>query len=211
MMQVDVLRLYLVFDPTTCTASGAIETIDAVIAGGVTAVQLRWKDGTDRDIVELANVIGPKLKASQIPFLINDRIDLALAAGVDGVHLGVDDLPLPVARYIGGEDFIIGYSPETDDQIVAAADHASYLGIGPFFATSTKLDAGEALGGTEFARRRSLTPLPVVAIGGITAANATDVVTAGADGIAVSSAILGAADPEAATRELRTALAGVAI
>lgn len=207
MIDSHILRVYLVYDPTTCISRSVTETIDAVIAGGVTALQLRWKSGTDREIVHLANVIGPRLRERGIPFLINDRVDLALAAGADGVHLGVDDLPLEDARRIAGPGFIIGYSPETDAQIVEAATNASYLGIGPFFATQTKLDAGEALGPGEFARRRALTSLPVVGIGGIIATNASEVMAAGADGVAVASAILGANDPEVATRALRAAVA----
>ena len=202
------LQVYLVHDPTVCTSRGVQETIDAAIDGGITALQLRWKNGTDREVLELARVIGPRLQARGIPFLINDRLDLALAADADGVHLGVDDLPLPDARRLAGPDFIIGYSPETDDQIRRATECASYLGIGPFFATQTKSDAGSALGAEEFARRRRLTPLPVVGIGGISTGNAAEVMAAGADGIAVVSAILAADDPAAATRTL---LAEVAV
>lgn len=208
MIDPQALRVYLVYDPSTVTSMNVYDTIDAVVAGGITALQLRWKTGTDREIVELAKRIGPRLREAGIPFVINDRIDLALAAGADGIHLGVDDLPLDAARQLGGPGFIIGFSPETDEQIVLASESASYLGIGPFFATQTKLDAGDALGATEFARRRSLTGLPVVAIGGISASNAGDVLAAGADGVAVASAILASDDPGAATRALREATAG---
>jgi thiamine-phosphate pyrophosphorylase len=209
-MSPEALRLYLIFDPGICRSLSVDETVSAVIANGITALQLRWKSGTDREIVELARQLGPRLREAGVPFLINDRIDLALAAGADGVHLGVDDLPLPDARQLGGSEMIIGYSPETDDQILAAADYASYLGVGPLFETRTKLDAGEPLGTGEFARRRSLTSLPVVAIGGITPLNATEATAIGADGVAVASAILGVSDPGAATRDFRTALSAVA-
>ncbi len=207
MIAPQALRVYLIFDPTDATL-GPEEMVDAVVAGGVTAVQLRWKGATDREIVQVGRKIAPRLNRAGIPFLINDRIDVAMAIGADGVHLGVDDLPLADARRLGGPDFIIGFSPETDEQIADASAKASYLGIGPFYATQTKLDAGEELGDREFGRRRSLTPLPVVAIGGITADTASNVMQAGADGVAVASAILRAADPRSATRRIRVAVDG---
>lgn len=167
-------------------------------------VQLRWKRGTDRQIVELGRSLRDICASHRVPFLVNDRIDLALAIAADGVHLGVDDLPLEIARQIAPEPFIIGFSPERDDQIEKAqARGADYLGIGPFARTTTKPDAGHALGAVEFARRRAITELPVVAIGGLEAHNASRPIEAGADGIAVVSAILDAADPEQAAQTLR--------
>ncbi|MBA2469490.1 MAG: thiamine phosphate synthase [Chloroflexia bacterium] len=200
--------LYLVLDPDH-TASDPITIAAEALDNGVTCVQLRWKSATDRQVVDLARSIHQLTEPRHIPLIVNDRLDIALAVEAEGVHLGVDDLPLRDARRIAGESFIIGYSPEADDQIVDAEQAgASYLGIGPFSGTVTKSNAGPALRATEFARRRSLTDLPVVAIGGMTANNAAQAFAAGADGIAVASAILGASDPVEATRRLRAALPG---
>lgn len=197
------LRLYMVV--------GAMAHLPAVvegaIAGGVTLLQLRFKERTDREVIELARPAIARCAAANVPVIINDRIDLALILGAQGVHLGVDDLPLADARNLAPPGFEIGCSPETDDQIADAAElGATYLGIGPFYRTATKGDAGEPLGPEEFARRRSLTPLPVVGIGGITAANAPAVIAAGADGVAVSSAITAASDPARAARAIRESI-----
>lgn len=198
--------LYLVLDPDHASGD-AIAIAREAIENGVTSVQLRWKSATDRQVVELARVLHRLTQVRRIPLVINDRLDIALAVGAEGVHLGVDDLPVADARRIGGPRFIVGYSPETDDDIRSAAGAgASYLGIGPFAGTTTKADAGPALGAVEFARRRALTDLPVVTIGGISAANAGDAFAAGADGIAVASAILDSPDPGDATRQLRKVL-----
>lgn len=202
-----MLRLYLVYDPALDVSPRPEDTIREAIAGGVTCFQIRAKSATAREIVELARVLRPLTAAAGVPLIINDRLDLAMAAGADGVHLGVDDVPLADARRMAGAGFIIGFSPETDDQIRHAGDVASYLGIGPFFSTTTKADAGVALGAAEFTRRRALTSLPVVAIGGITAENAAEPMAGGADGVAVVSAILGAPDLRLAALSLRRAIA----
>lgn len=200
-------HLYLVMDPDHATGD-VIATAQGAIDGGVTCIQLRWKTGTDREVVALARAIHSLTAPLGIPMILNDRLDIALATGAAGVHLGVDDLPVANARRLGGPDFIVGYSPETDADIIAAAEAgATYLGIGPLFGTKTKDDAGPALGSREFARRRALTSLPVVAIGGITADNAHDAFAAGADGIAVVSAILGSTNPTIAARQLSQARA----
>lgn len=201
------LRLYLVLDPDLVGVERTPALIHDVLAAGVTCLQLRWKSATDRAIVDMGRSLLPMCRNADTPLIINDRLDLALAIGADGIHLGVDDLSIADARRLAGPDFVIGYSPESDVDLVAATEHASYLGIGPFEATSTKADAGAALGAEEFARRRVLTPLPVVAIGGLGLANASEPIAAGADGIALVSAILGATDPVDATRQLAQALA----
>jgi thiamine-phosphate diphosphorylase len=170
-------------------------------------VQLRFKDISDRELLASAASVVGICREAGVPVIVNDRIDLALILHADGVHLGVDDLPLEDAHRLAPPGFIIGYSPETDAQIVTAQDRgATYLGIGPVYATSTKLDAGDPLGPAEFQRRRILTNLPVVGIGGITASSARDVIDHGADGVALSSAILGAPDIESAARSIRQAM-----
>jgi thiamine-phosphate diphosphorylase len=180
--------------------SGAIT---AALRGGVTMVQLRFKDHDDRTIIEMAKPVAGICRQYRVPLIINDRVDIALVSNADGVHLGVDDMPIEAARSLAPPGFYIGFSPETDDHIRTAAERgATYLGIGPVYATITKADAGPPLGLIEFRRRRSLTQLPVVGIGGINETNARLVIDHGATGIALSSAILGAEDIEAAARDL---------
>lgn len=202
-MTEDVLSLYLVADPEHYPGD-LVSAVAAAIRGGVTCVQLRAKSLTDREQLVLAIALKQVCNDGGIPLIVNDRLDIALAAGTNGVHLGVDDLPTSSARALAPEGFLIGYSPETDDQIRACAGQGvDYLGVGPVYGTRTKDDAGAALGLAEFRRRRVLSPVPVVGIGGISASNAADVISAGAAGVAVVSAILGAPDPESAARELR--------
>jgi thiamine-phosphate pyrophosphorylase len=194
-MNPDVLRLYLVADPDHC-AGDLADTVARAIDGGVTCVQLRAKTLTDREQLLMALRIREICGAASIPFLVNDRLDIALASGADGIHLGVDDFPAADVRSLTGPDFLIGFSPDSDDGIIRSKrDGVDYLGIGPVFGTSTKPDAGSALGIEEFRRRCQLSPVPVVGIGGITAANTPSVIEAGAAGVAVVSAILGHEDP----------------
>lgn len=199
-------HFYLVLDPDHVTGDVMQTAVDA-LDNGVTCAQLRWKTATDGQIIEMARAVLALSRPRGIPLIINDRLDIALVVGADGVHLGVDDIPVEDARRVGGPDFLIGFSPETDGQIAGAEmAGASYLGIGPIFGTVTKLDAGPALGIEEFSRRQKRTDLPVVAIGGITADNAIDAMAAGANGVAVASTILGSADPVATTKLLRQAM-----
>lgn len=196
------LRLYLVADPHG-SRGDFLTAVEAALRGGVTMVQLRAKSLSDRDLLQQAIELRALCATHNAVFIVNDRVDIALASGADGIHLGVDDLPLDAARELGGPDFIIGYSPETDEQIRSAASRgASYLGIGPVFGTTSKHDAGDALGTDEFRRRIQLSNLPSVGIGGITAENAGAVINTGAVGVAVISAILASHDPEEAALQL---------
>jgi thiamine-phosphate diphosphorylase len=200
------LRLYLVADPDH-VAGDLVATTRSALLGGVTIVQLRVKGRTDREFVDLATSLRAVTAHANVPLLINDRVDIALAVGADGVHLGVDDLPLEDARGLGGGDFIIGYSPETDEQTeTAAARGANYLGLGPVFGTATKSDAGFAIGTATISRRATLARTHVIGIGGIRTSNARSVIEAGAIGVAVVSAITKSPDPERAARELHTAI-----
>ena len=200
------LRLYLVAG-TQDAPGGLLDTIEAALKGGVTAVQLREKSGTDREILATADRVRELCLDHDAAFFFNDRLDLALAAQADGIHLGVDDLPIPAARRIAGQGFLIGFSPDTDMGARSARlEGASYLGVGPVFGTTTKSDAGAAIGLSVLKRRIEISDLPVVGIGGIDAGNAGSVIRAGAAGIAVMSAILKSSDPEASTRALREAV-----
>lgn len=200
------LRVYLIADPAFAEHD-LLDRSRRALAGGVTMVQLRAKSLTDREAFAFGEALRDACRAKGAAFLVNDRIDLALALGADGVHLGVDDLPLEAARSLVTPAFVIGYSPETDEQAtVAQARGASYLGVGPVFGTASKHDAGPAIGLETIARRIELSGIPTIGIGGVTAENAGQVIAAGACGIAAISAILRADDPESAARRLRQAV-----
>ncbi len=197
-----LLRLYLVADPDHARGD-IVDTVERAISGGVTCVQLRAKSLTDREHIALARRLKRTCAAAGVPFLVNDRLDIAMISGADGVHLGVDDLPPGEVRKVTPAGFLIGFSPETVDQIRSLDTRAvDYLGVGPVFGTRTKGDAGPALGLDRFAERCAFSAVPVVGIGGINVDNAACVRDAGASGIAVVSAILTAPDPARAAAEL---------
>jgi thiamine-phosphate diphosphorylase len=202
----DRLAVYLVADPDQ-TARDIVGDVEHALAGGATAVQLRAKRLSDRPTLELARALAARCRSHGALFLVNDRVDIALAADADGVHLGVDDLPLEAARHIGGPDLVIGYSPETDQQARNVGERgANYLGVGPIFATVSKSDAGEPIGLDILSRRLDLAGLPTIGIGGITAVNAGQVIGAGAVGVAVVGAVLRSVEPRQATFELAAAV-----
>ncbi len=205
---VDCLRLYLVIGSHDAP-HGLLETVEAALLGGVTAVQLREKAATDLEILRTAERLRELCRDHDAALILNDRIDLALAAGADGVHLGVDDLPAPAARRLAGPEFWIGFSPDTDMGARSARiEGADYLGVGPVFGTGSKSDAGPAIGLGLLKRRATIAELPTVGIGGIDAENAAAVIRAGAAGVAVMSSIAKAADPRAAAAALREAIDG---
>jgi len=198
------LRVYLVADPDQ--SSGDFMTaVTAALAGGVTMVQLRAKSLTDRQVIELGRELLPHCRQAGAAFLVNDRVDLALALGADGVHLGVDDLSIENARRLAPPNFVIGYSPDTDQQAEAARQRgANYLGVGPIYGTASKADAGVAIGVDLLHHRAAISGLPTIGIGGVTAENAASVIGAGACGVAVIGAILRSADPQESARALCT-------
>jgi thiamine-phosphate pyrophosphorylase len=197
------LSLYLVTDPELVARRDLVEVARAAVAGGATMVQLRDKNAGDVELVVLARALRAALPRT-VKLIVNDRIAVALAAGADGVHVGWTDAPAPAARAALGPDAIIGLSASNEEE-VAGIDPAliDYVGLGPFAATATKPDAGPPLGATRFAELRRRIALPTVAIAGIGTANAAAAIAAGADGVAVVSAICAANDPEAAARALR--------
>lgn len=197
------LRLYLVADPDL-SKTPLLEAVALALHAGVSAVQLRAKRLDDRGHLQLAREMRSICHQNDALFLVNDRLDIALLAGADGVHVGVADVsPIDIRRFASSE-FIIGYSPESMED--SAAADADYLGIGPVFGTTSKLDAGSALGIETFQRRVDLVNQPVVGIGGITADNAPSVIRAGAVGVAVISAILDTTDVAVSTTTLRRAV-----
>jgi thiamine-phosphate pyrophosphorylase len=170
-------------------------------------IQLRDKSAGLRELVPQAQQIGKLCRIRAVPFIVNDRLDLALAAEADGVHLGQDDLPPKVARAILGSEKFLGVSTHSLDQAIQAAeDGADYLGIGPIFATSTKAIGYEPVGCAMIRQLRARLELPLIAIGGITVHNVGEVIRAGAAGVAVISAIAGAEDVTRATREFLAAI-----
>ena len=201
------LGLYLVTDRELCLGRPVERIVEAALRGGVSCVQLREKSIPTGAFVEIARSIKSILAPRSVPLIINDRVDVAQAAGADGVHLGRSDLSCLDARRILGRGAIIGLSVETMDQALEAEDwDVDYLGVSPIFATPTKPDIRTAWGLDGLARLRTATSHILIAIGGINPANAAQVLEAGADGLAVVSAICSAPDPEAASRCLREAV-----
>ena len=198
--------LYLVTDPELARGRALADLVAAAVRGGVTLVQLRDKHAGGRALLEQAKMLKAVLDPLDVPLIVNDRVDVAHAAGV-GCHVGQNDLPAAAARAILGPDAILGVSLDAADQ-VRAVDPAlvDYVAYGPFAATATKADAGRPVGADGLAAVAKRTLLPLVAIGGIDAGNVAAAVRAGADGIAVVSAIVAADDPEVASRELRGAI-----
>jgi thiamine-phosphate pyrophosphorylase len=199
--------LMLVTDRALSRGRPLEDVVDAAVRGGVTAVELREKEWPTRKFLELARRLKDRLDAAGVPLLINDRADIALAVGAAGAHFGQDDLPFLAARRLLGPGTAIGLSIETPAQAAEAEGwDVSYLGVSPVFATPTKTDAKTPWGLDGLRRLRQLTGHRLVAIGGIDAANAAHVLEAGADGLAVVSAVCSAPDPEAAARALREIL-----
>ena len=195
--------LYLVTDRGLSRGRPTPEIVRAAVRGGVTCVQLREKTRSTREFIAEARAVRDFLKWRGVPLIINDRVDVALAVGADGVHLGQGDLPLAEARAILGESKLIGISAESlRDAVAAESAGADYLGVSPIFATPTKTDTAAPLGIEGLRAIRRQVKLPLVAIGGLNAGNAAAVIGGGADGVAVVSAIVSAEDPERAAREL---------
>lgn len=190
--------------------AGLVEAANRVVAAGVPALQLRWKGATARQLLAIAEAFRPTTSAARTLLILNDRLDVALAAGADGVHLGDDDIPLHVARRLAPTPFLIGRSVDTPEEAVAAERAgADYLGAGPVFATGSKLDTGPVLGLDGFARVCRAVSVPVVGIGGVAAANAADVFRAGAAGVAVLGAVMFAGDPGEAVKGLMREVRGL--
>lgn len=202
--------LYVITAEVPHLRRGHLEVARAAISGGAQVIQVREKNGA-RDFLSVAQEIRRLIAGTGVKFIVNDRADIALAAGADGVHLGQSDMRLSEARKILGDDKIIGVSATSlDEALEAEAQGADYLGVGPIFPTPSKDDAAEPIGCgvLEVIRRRVRVPL--VAIGGINAENVEKVLLAGADSIAVISAVSMAEDMVSAARELAQRIAGFA-
>jgi thiamine-phosphate pyrophosphorylase len=196
------MELYLVTDENLCLGRSLVKVVEAAVKGGVTMVQLREKAESSRKFLYKAQQLKEILSVYQVPLIINDRLDIALAAKADGVHVGQDDLPVEAVRQLMPHA-IIGLSVENFAQLEQAAGlPVDYIGISPVFTTPTKAELENAWGIDGLKAVRSRTNLPLVAIGGINPSNAVEVITAGADSLAIVSAICSAEDPEQASREL---------
>jgi thiamine-phosphate pyrophosphorylase len=203
-------RTYFVTEQAVSPERDSVTAVRAAVAGGVDVVQLRDKALSARERYELGRELRTITAEAGVDFVVDDRVDLAQALDADGVHVGQSDLPVPVARDLLGPDAVVGCSVSTVAEAErAAAEGADYLGVGAVYDTDSKdVDPAEAGLGPERVREiAAAVDLPLVAIGGIDAANAAAVVEAGADAVAVISAIAAAEDPETATRRLRDAVA----
>jgi len=186
-----------------------LDVARAALEGGARFLQFREKEMTTRELVDTAGELLRLAREFGAVLVVNDRVDVALAVGADGVHVGESDLPVAVARRTLGPGAIIGASAATVESAHAAeAEGADYLGIGPIFPTGSKADAGEAIGLAPIAAIRAAVKLPVLGIGGINASNAVEVIRAGAEGVAVVSAVSDAEDMQRATAELLRRIAG---
>jgi thiamine-phosphate diphosphorylase len=197
------LALIVITDPSCGPGRTIVDVAAAALRGGAPSIQLRGKDQPAREQVELARALLAITRPAGALLWVNDRVDVALAAGADGVHLGQDDVPVTAVRRIVPPGFLVGISAETPELARAAErDGADYVGTGPVYATGSKADAGDAIGTGRVTDVAGAVRIPVVGIGGIDAANAGEVVRAGAAGVAVIGAVMRAEDPGAATRAL---------
>ena len=191
----------------TAAPPGHVAVARAAAAGGASVVQFRAKAGDFATLAETAAAVGRVCRRAGLLFLVNDRVDLAWAVGADGVHLGRTDMPIRLARRLLGRRAVIGASAGDPTELgEVLVDRPDYVGCGPVYPTITKADAGTAIGVDGLAALvRAASPVPVVAIGGITATGVPALRAAGASGVAAVSAVAAASDPAAAVRELRHA------
>ncbi len=197
--------LYLITDSALSKGRTTIEIVKAAVQGGATIVQLREKSCSTRIFIEEALTVKAFLKGLHIPLIINDRVDVAMAVQADGVHLGQDDMPIKTARKILKDTMLIGISTHsTKEAVEAEKKGADYIGVGPVFSTSTKRDTSPVIGPKGVFKIKKSVTIPIIGIGGIGEDNASEVISNGADGIAVISAIVAAKDPEDAAVRLKS-------
>ncbi len=197
------LRLYLVTDRSFLNGRNLIDVVMQAIAGGVTMIQLREKDIDTRTFIELGLELKRNLQQVNIPLIINDRVDVAMAINADGVHIGQSDMPYSLARRLLGANKIIGLSVENIDEVIEANSlDVDYIGISPVFTTHTKTDTAQPFGLSGLREATRLSVHPTVAIGGINLQTKQDVLNCGTDGIAVVSAIMAAENPQKAAKDL---------
>ena len=196
-------RFHVLTDTYLQTRLSHVELAELAIAGGADTIQLRQKGGGTRQMIGVAEQMQALCKRGGVTFIINDRVDVAIASHADGVHLGQDDFPIPLARKLLGEEAIIGGSAGSMDEARKCLwEGADYIGFGPVFPTTSKEDAGPA-GGLELLEQIvKAIPVPIIAIGGISRGNLPLVIQTGAHGIAVISAVCCQEDPLEAAKSL---------
>lgn len=200
--------LYVVMDRRLSNGLGPGEVASRAVQGGADAIQLREKGLSDKELYHAALEVRTATLGTGTAFIVNDRIDVALAAGADGVHLGQDDLPLEAARRLAPSSFVIGVSVSSVDEAVRAqSGGADYVALGPLFPTRSKDDAGPAVGLQRLREMRSMVTVPLIGIGGIGLHNVSDVIASGADGAAVVSAVVGQPDITSSVRSLKDRIA----
>ncbi len=200
-------KLHILTDTVLQSRFSHMEITRLAIAGGADTIQYRQKSGSTREMIEIARNMKQLCSEAGVTFIVNDRLDVAIAAEADGVHLGQDDFPIPKARQLLGEGRIIGGSAATlDEARKCLSEGADYVGFGPVYPTSSKDDAGPVSGIDILKQVVEIIPLPIIAIGGVGPENIPDVMRAGARGIAVISAVCCQDDPEGATKSLYQAL-----
>lgn len=202
-MNKEQLKLYLVTDRGIAGKRDIADIVLEAVQGGVTMVQLREKNISTREFVELAVKLKKILTPYDVPLIINDRVDVAVASGADGVHIGQSDMPYHIARGMLGYDKIIGLSVENFEQVEESNGLAvDYIGISPVFSTPTKTDTAEPFGLEGLKKAVAMSTHPTVGIGGMNPDTAASVMATGTDGIAVVSAIVGAESPREASQNL---------
>lgn len=193
------LSVYLVLDPLLCGERGMIDTTRAAVAGGVTMVQLRLKEFDTQAMIEVGRALKEVLAGTGVPLIVNDDAQAAVALDAEGLHIGQGDMSPAAARQLIGPGRILGLSVSTEREVaVVDTGVIDYLGVGPVFATATKPGHPEPIGFAGLGKVAAASPLPVVAIGGIKAEHVAAALRAGAQGVAVVSAICGQPDPRAA-------------
>ena len=199
-------RIYFITDSTPYTEQEFLDRVRSALRGGVSLIQLREKQRTTREYIDLAQKVGALAAQFGVPLIIDDRIDVALASGVQGVHLGQSDMPIKTARKILGEDYIIGATAKTVDQALEAYEQgADYLGVGAIYPTTTKVKT--VLTSTETLDKIcKAVPIPVNAIGGLNKDNIDVLKGIGIKGVCAVSAIMKAPDPKTAAEELSAAV-----
>ena len=195
--------LHIITDTTLQSRFTHSELTELAIEGGADTVQFRQKQGTTRELIATAQSMQAICKQHNVPLIVNDRADIALAVGATGAHFGQDDMPVSIGRQILSTKAIIGASARTEEKILAAISEGSdYIGFGPIYGTTSKSDAEMPKGLEQLRRMCDIAACPVIAIGGITVQTAGDVIRAGAHGIAVISAVCVHPDPTVATQVL---------
>ena len=200
-------QLHVLTDIVLQTRFSHTQLTQLAIKGGADTIQFRQKSGSTREMIKVASEMKTLCADNEVAFIVNDRVDIAIAAEADGVHLGQDDFPIPLARRLLGEDVIIGGSAATMEEAQAClSEGADYVGFGPVYPTTSKEDAGPVSGAELLKKVVQSISLPIIAIGGVSVENVHEVMKAGAHGIAVISTVCCQEDPEQATRALDQAL-----